>query len=772
MTPRRWRVVGGTCACALLAAAPSAWAQSLGDVARREAERRQAIAVPARVYTEQDLQPARRDPSPTSASNTGRASGSDPTSATMPAHDPLGVARPAASGRAVTVASDAVSARAAVPRAADPRVADAAATGLAVSRPSTPIARPAFATTTSASLRAPRTPTVVQGESLSALAVFDIRKTPEELAAEAKRAAAEAITPRTTTADVRLPPQSDRFHLTTGLGYLQGADWGSEVLGAGRLFGYNANGSLFLTAGALGLQSRSGRVTVVDPLTGVGVEAGDMSSDLRGFARGARMSWRQGEGQRAALSLYLPGRISGPGPAVVALRDEWVINKSGALAGEVASNGGLFVRSRLHQRRAGVDLYYRRRPEISGHDEGVSSSLELGRGIGVTGAVRWSDSPSDTSTWKLVSVRVPLHRSADLTVERNWWDQAEAQNSATSIAVSMMAGPVRLMQRVQLGQSAYIRGGLPVGFDRRQSQSSAAYSPVRWASLSYQSSTQWTDDGRAQVWDELVANMRVGQHTQMQMVTAVSDLGNRSRLRARLTHDLPRGFQLDAQAGRLSAFQSTRGFDSEQPRLLVMVRKRWDVETPARGGDVQGQVLDEAGEPVSNALVRLGSYKAVSDSDGRYRFPRVPTGVLPLSLDREKLPVSYAWAGTPEPITVTPRTRATTDFHVIPLNTISGHVYQDLNGNGVFDEGEGVARAVVSLDRATTATDEQGRFSFYNQPPGGWTIRVDVSRLVPRLEPVGGGQREIELRPDRPLLGVDLAVHSVDKPVLMQELPR
>jgi len=51
--PRRWSAAAVV--CVLLGA--TGWAQSLGELARREAERRRAIEKPGRVYTNDDLEP-------------------------------------------------------------------------------------------------------------------------------------------------------------------------------------------------------------------------------------------------------------------------------------------------------------------------------------------------------------------------------------------------------------------------------------------------------------------------------------------------------------------------------------------------------------------------------------------------------------------------------------------------------------------------------------------------------------------------------------------
>jgi hypothetical protein len=73
--------------------------------------------------------------------------------------------------------------------------------------------------------------------------------------------------------------------------------------------------------------------------------------------------------------------------------------------------------------------------------------------------------------------------------------------------------------------------------------------------------------------------------------------------------ELPKQFSLLVDYGRVSAFQSTTLLDDRrEPRLSLMIRKRWRTPTPARGGDLGGQVVGEAGHPVAGAGVRLDQY--------------------------------------------------------------------------------------------------------------------------------------------------------------------
>jgi hypothetical protein len=290
--------------------------------------------------------------------------------------------------------------------------------------------------------------------------------------------------------------------------------------------------------------------------------------------------------------------------------------------------------------------------------------------------------------------------------------------------------------------------------------------------MNYQQSLQWFDDGTVKQWDEVNSTFQIGRRTNLQLVTAFPNVREASRLRARVRRQVSPTVQLEAEYGRLSAFQMTPAPEHETSRVMITIRKTWQIASLARGGDVKGRAIDQAGNPVAGALVRLGPYTAITDETGGYGFSRVPSGEFELGLDRNRLPVSYAWDESPRLMTVTGSTRSNVDLQVIPLNTMSGRVYIDRNGNGRFDPGEGVVGAVISVNDAVTATGAAGGYAFYNQPPGRYTMRLDVARLAKGLVPESPASLDVELTDNQPLVGVDFTVAMHDMPILMRELPR
>jgi hypothetical protein len=608
---------------------------------------------------------------------------------------------------------------------------------------------------------------------LAGWSTFEIKKTKAELTETARLADDAQSAARTGPDDVKTPPQRDLLRVSTGIGYLQGADAGGDISAAGKINGMQTDANLFFTAGPLGVQPTSGHVSMFAPDGKWRGEGGDLYSDLRGLARGARVSWSLGQKWTPSVSLYLH-RGDGPanGATVLAYRDRFQLLPRVRVGGEVTSDGAAFVQAQYVQPRLDLTAFDRvTRAPFVGHDEGMSGSLMLGRGMALSGALRLSDAPGDSSQWQLASIRLPLARQASVTLERSWWTGSSDDGSINALTVQLPLGPVRFSQRIQWGRTDYLQRAVPFGFGSQGGQTTASYTPGPWGSLNCQQSTQWFDNGRMQQWNEVSSMVQMGRHTTVQLVTAVPDLSDPQRLRARVTRVLSPTLRFEAQYGRLSAFQMTSPSVGEHSRVMITIRKTWQLKSPSRGGEVRGRAIDQAGHPVSGALVRLGPYSAITDAAGNYGFTRVPDGVFALALDKNKLPVAYASDEQPRALTVTGRSREDIDLQVIPLNAILGRVYIDRNGNGHFDAGEGVPNAVVAVDGAVTATSATGSYAFHNQPPGRYTIRLDAQRLPKGLAPASAAALSVELTGDRPLAGVDFLVEKKDMPIIMSELP-
>jgi protocatechuate 3,4-dioxygenase beta subunit len=599
---------------------------------------------------------------------------------------------------------------------------------------------------------------------------FTLPKTLDEIAADLQLEGRDERVKASNRPRAVLPPMRQAMRTAIGLGYVQGADWAADINSAGKVLGVNADVTSFVTMGRQGAHIRSGRLSLVDPELGWGVEAGQLFTDLRGLAKGVRGSWRFSNHQ-STLSFYTRDNRHG---STVSYRDEVRLSHHALVGGEVASDGSLFARGQTFFRKIGVDTYFRKQSgKDATQDRGVSAAYDVWRGITLRGSLRLSAAQAatvDSTDFRVLAVRVPFSRGVDLTFERNWLSGDRSDGSGSAVIFHVPAGPLRIFQRYQWGELAYKLRELPVGYNQRQMQTVASYRAARWVTLNYQVSTEWFEDGRARQWDELRSSFMLARKTNLDVITAMPDVMESSRFRFRVSHQLQNQLMLVAEYGRMSAFRQGPELASERPRFLLSVRKEWNVPTPARGGELSGSVREPNGDPVPGAIVRLGPYGEVTDRAGNYTFENIPTGSFDFWLDHETLPADYAHDGAREKIAFARSTRAMRNIVVVPLGSLTGRVYCDENRNGRIDPGEELSGIVMRLNGGATVSDRSGQYGFYNLAPGPYVVEIDGQRL-PQGFAAKNATVRVQLEPERAATGLDFVLIKVDKPVLLKELP-
>ena len=603
-------------------------------------------------------------------------------------------------------------------------------------------------------------PTAVQWQP------FTVPKPPEEL----KTATADNVKPSDAIREhLRLPPQHDTLRTTVGVGYVMQNDWGVELGASGRVGGLQTNLNSFLTLGNAGVEMPSGSLSVVAPHAGWRAEAGDVISELRGLARGVRFAWGKGRWHTPMLSLYLPSARLQDRTTTVGYRDEVRLFSRVVAGGEVTSDGSHFARTGYLGRRFDVQASYRRmlRDSPSRH-AGITASYNVGHGVMLQAGLSGFETPTDRDTWRLLSARLPLGKMAALTIEDTRSNHRGSAGVSNAISIQLLRGPVRLTQRYQWGNVETFHVGDALSLQQRQLQTSASFNAARWASFSPQTVTQWLPDGRAQQWQELQSDFSLSRTTRLQLSTSVPRVFDATRFRSRLTQDLRNQLSLIVEYGRVSPYQNTIASFANEPRFSLMLRKTWKVPTPAYGGVVSGVVTDQRGTPVEGVAIRLGTFVTMTDASGRYVFAKVPQGEFDLRIPQEWLPAQYASDGLAQRIGMRGTAHHVVDFKIVPLDSIRGHVYQDRNGNGRFDTGEGRPGIVVHLDSQVTATDTNGAYGFYNLPPGDHLVRLDVDRLAPSLEAVSSATAQVSLQIGQAATGIDFALAEKQKPVILQ----
>jgi hypothetical protein len=604
-----------------------------------------------------------------------------------------------------------------------------------------------------------------------------IQKTPEEQKLHDQLYGPDSAipgrgTPAPRTAAVLLPPQHDAIRTTIGFGYVQGADSAIEISALGSSAGVRTDLNALLTMGPLGLTLYSGHVMLSGDDNRWSAEGGDLFSELRGPGRGVRFSWLASDTFRQRVSLFVPRYSVEQSPPVLAYANELQLFSGMLVGAELSSDRGYLVKGQLAKARLSLDASYRSVDSAQHHaDKGFYAAYAVWRGVAIQGGVRVSTGV-DSLQWRTIGVRFPVSNQVSVTLERSATATDRSEQNASLMAVNLPLGPIRLMQRYQWGEYSYFRQRGTFAGDQRQLQSAASYSPTRQLSFAVQMANQWQPDGRVRQWQELHTTFRASRGTELQAFTAFPNLSEPDQLRMQIAQALPKRFSVVAEYGRLSAFQSVATFDGERPRFKLVLRKAYDVSTPAAGGQIAGNVLDTQGFPVPGIGVRLGPYRTVSDREGRYVFTRLPRGDYELSLDDETIPASFAPGTAKRQLIVTKTTHDRLDLIVVPLNAIHGHVYCDLNQNERLDPGEEVPSVALRLGDRATATDQNGAYTFGNVAPGEYRVSLIAERLSAQYEATAPAEIVVTLAPDRPAIGVDFRVVKKQKKIVLQELAR
>ncbi|HEX7185279.1 MAG TPA: carboxypeptidase-like regulatory domain-containing protein [Thermoanaerobaculia bacterium] len=611
--------------------------------------------------------------------------------------------------------------------------------------------------------RADLTQAEASGPALSAPGGWQAISLPKQPAPLAPHAESRPAAGRLDGTHLDHARESLRFGL--GLGHVHGADWGSEIAATGSVRGLETRLAGFLTAGPAGLELYSGHAALSDPESGWGAEAGDLFSEIWGSAQGFRL--QRGS---SGLSLYLPDPHSGSRDLVLALQGEAGAGERVAIAGELATDGSWLLRGRMRREPLTLFGYYR---ETAGAGLGLSASLDLVRGISLQGGWSRSGEGDAAIEWSHASLRLPIRRDLDLTVESAGADGAFGRSRSDALILGLPAGPVILRARYQRRQTeVFARGPLrPFRSEQRELLAVASYTAGPRFHLELQSTGRWSEAGIAEPWQQLAATWRITPRTSVQLVTVSSNAPFSDPLRLRLNQELPRGFTFFAEYGRTPSFQAETGAAGLQDgaRIKVMVRKSWEISTPARGALVEGQVGEGAGGALAGVPVHLGPYRAVTDGRGRYTFRNVPRGRYEVRVPDEALPAGYSGV-PPRSLEVQDRSRETLDLAVLALCELRGWVYVDRDGDGHRDPDEGIAGVALRLGKQATASGADGAFGFHNLRPGAYDLRIDVDRLRPGLAVTVPSRMSVGLPPGRSLDGIELRLAERRRGIVFQEL--
>lgn len=145
-------------------------------------------------------------------------------------------------------------------------------------------------------------------------------------------------------------------------------------------------------------------------------------------------------------------------------------------------------------------------------------------------------------------------------------------------------------------------------------------------------------------------------------------------------------------------------------------------------GSLQGHVEPIPSQPIR---IQVGRHSTLSDPNGQFTLPALPSGRHRVQIDRSSLPVGRV-ADVPSSwmVTIADGVRSQVAVGLVPAASIQGRITLIESAWQGLDS---VPPMVISLHHADhdprhTVTDQQGRFAFDLLPPGVWTLEIDASQ--------------------------------------------
>ena len=196
----------------------------------------------------------------------------------------------------------------------------------------------------------------------------------------------------------------------------------------------------------------------------------------------------------------------------------------------------------------------------------------------------------------------------------------------------------------------------------------------------------------------------------------------------------------------------------------------------------------DAGEGLAGVTVELtmpngSKVTKVTDADGKYLFEGLPAGDYAVEVKDATLPAALQGKNTQDPDATKDGKSSLTlaegennlaqDFAYFVPSSIGDTIWNDKDGDGVFDEGEGLAGVTVELTlpdgtKVTKVTDAEGKYLFENLTAGNYAVEVKEETLPAALQgkntvdPDGGtdSKSTVTLGDGESNLGQDFAYYA------------
>jgi len=168
------------------------------------------------------------------------------------------------------------------------------------------------------------------------------------------------------------------------------------------------------------------------------------------------------------------------------------------------------------------------------------------------------------------------------------------------------------------------------------------------------------------------------------------------------------------------------------------------------------------------------SLSVIADREGNYSVDTLPVGEHTISVGLPGGTSMQQWRSIPPNPVVFTLDSSQTDtinwiMYTIVPSSVSGTLYDDLNGNGVRDSGETpIKGATISMNwdiyygygeyNSSTITDDSGKFRFYPVWKGYYVLQIPMSAGWRQTEPASWQPYNVTVNDEENLIGFDFGV--------------